>query len=112
MRYSSDDFFEEFTLPKKKKNKLKVKKNDYAGNEGSRMFPKKIHQDKEQLYSELLQLKKSLNEITEENIKLKTRNSILEKENQKMTKYLESAVEKNARVNSNIHLSYGQTRAT
>lgn len=42
-------------------------------------MPKKIFQDKERLYSEGLQLKQKLNEFEQENTRLKTRISILEK---------------------------------
>lgn len=49
-------------------------------NDFSRLLPKKIMQDKERLYSEGLQLKQNLNQVLEENTRLKTKVSILEKE--------------------------------
>jgi hypothetical protein len=52
-------------------------------------MPKKIHQDKERLYSELLQVKLRLNEVVEDNIKLKTRITVLEKERDKLTKAID-----------------------
>jgi regulator of replication initiation timing len=52
-------------------------KPDLTSHDFSRILPKKIHQDKERLYSETLQLKQSLNEVMEENIRLKTKISIL-----------------------------------
>ena len=66
-------------------------KPDLTSHDFSRILPKKIHQDKERLYSETLQLKQSLNDLTEENIRLKTKISILEKEKSRMGKYLETA---------------------
>jgi regulator of replication initiation timing len=52
-------------------------KPDLTTHEFARILPKKIPQDKERLYSEALQLKQNLNEIMEENIRLKTKISIL-----------------------------------
>lgn len=66
-------------------------KPDLTSHDFSRILPKKIHQDKERLYSETLQLKQSVNDLTEENIRLKTKISILEKEKSRMGKYLENA---------------------
>lgn len=63
-------------------------KPDLTSHDFSRILPKKIHQDKERLYSETLQLKQSVNDLTEENIRLKTKISILEKEKNRMGKYL------------------------
>lgn len=63
-------------------------KPDLTSHDFSRILPKKIHQDKERLYSETLQLKQSVNDLTEENIRLKTKISILEKEKSRMGKYL------------------------
>ena len=40
------------------------------------------------LINKLLQLKQALNELMEDNVKLKTRISILEKEKDKMNKYI------------------------
>lgn len=68
-------------------------KPDLTTHEFARILPKKIPQDKERLYSEALQLKQNLNEIMEENIRLKTKISILEKEKDKMNRYLETAPE-------------------
>ena len=68
-------------------------KPDLTTHDFARILPKKIHQDKERLYSEALQLKQSLNEVVEENIRLKTKISILQKEKDKMNRYLETAPE-------------------
>jgi hypothetical protein len=54
-------------------------KPDFTTNDFARLMPKKIHQDKERLYSELLQLKQNLNDTLEENTRLKTKVAILEK---------------------------------
>lgn len=59
----------------------------------TRILPKNIYQDKERLYSEALQLKQNMNELQQQNIRLKTKISILEKESDKMNKYLENAPE-------------------
>ena len=44
------------------------------------MLPRRINHDKEQLYSDTLKLKDALNDKMDENMKLKTKISILEKE--------------------------------
>jgi|688.fasta_scaffold626075_2 hypothetical protein len=59
------------------KKQVVIMKPDLTSHDFSRILPKKIHQDKERLYSETLQLKQSLNEVMEENIRLKTKISIL-----------------------------------
>jgi hypothetical protein len=48
-------------------------------NDLSRLLPKKIHHDKEQLYHENLQLKNSLNEVNEENLRLKTKIALIQR---------------------------------
>lgn len=52
-------------------------KPDLTTHDFARILPKKIHQDKERLYSEALQLKQTVNELMEENVRLKTKISIL-----------------------------------
>lgn len=59
------------------KKQVVLMKPDLTSHDFSRILPKKIHQDKERLYSETLQLKQSVNDLTEENIRLKTKISIL-----------------------------------
>jgi hypothetical protein len=51
-----------------------------SSNDLSRLMPKKILQDKEQLYHETLQLKNNLNEVNEENIRLRTKVALLQRE--------------------------------
>lgn len=65
-------------------------KPDLTTHDFARILPKKIHQDKERLYSEALQLKQTVNELMEENVRLKTKISILEKEKDKMNRYIDS----------------------
>jgi hypothetical protein len=50
---------------------------DLTTNDFARILPKKIYQDKERLYSEALQLKQNLNEAIDENMRLKTKITIL-----------------------------------
>ena len=57
-----------------------------TSNDLSRLLPKRIPHEKERLYYETLQLKTSLNDITEENVRLKTKVAILEREKEKMGK--------------------------
>ncbi len=66
-------------------------KPDFTTNDFARLMPKKIHQDKERLYSELLQLKQNLNDTLEENTRLKTKVAILEKQKDKMTRFIDSS---------------------
>ena len=68
-------------------------KPDLTTHDFARILPKKIHQDKERLYSEALQLKQTVNELMEENMRLKTKASILEKEKDKMNRYIDSTSE-------------------
>jgi regulator of replication initiation timing len=80
-------------------------KPDMTTHDFARILPKKIPQDKERLYSEALQLKQSLNEVLEENVRLKTKISILEKEKDKMNKFIDHAPEvSNNRGNSRLQL--------
>lgn len=46
------------------KKNVVLMKPDLTSHDFSRILPKKIHQDKERLYSETLQLKQSLNDLT------------------------------------------------
>jgi hypothetical protein len=62
------------------------------------MLPKKITHDKERLYCEALNLKNNLNEITEENLRLKTRVAILEREKDKLQRDDRPTVGKNATI--------------
>lgn len=50
-----------------------------VSNDLSRLLPKKIHHDKEQLYYDNMQLKTNLNEINEENLRLKTKIALMQK---------------------------------
>jgi hypothetical protein len=61
------------------RKQVAIMKPDLTTHDFSRILPKKIHQDKERLYSETLQLKQSINELTEENMRLKTKLSVIEK---------------------------------
>jgi hypothetical protein len=61
----------------------------------SRMLPKKMYQDKESLYSEGLHLKQKFNEVHDENVKLKTRVSVLKKEKDQLSRVIEEEVEVN-----------------
>ena len=65
-----------------------------ASNDLSRMLPKKIQQDKERLYCETLQLKTNLNEITEENLRLKTKLATLQKEKDRLNRTDEPSIAK------------------
>ena len=56
-----------------------------TSNDLSRLLPKRIPHEKERLYYETLQLKTSLNDITE-NVRLKTKVAILEREKERMGK--------------------------
>ena len=87
-------------------------KPDLTTHDFARVLPKKINQDKERLYSELLQMKQSLNEVMDENVRLKTRISILEKEKDKMNRYIETAPEgaHSSKANSRINI-YGSRAA-
>lgn len=68
-------------------------KPDLTTHDFARILPKKIHQDKERLYSEALQLKQTVNELMEENVRLKTKISILQKEKDKINRYMDSTTE-------------------
>jgi hypothetical protein len=64
-----------------------------ATGEFTRIMPKHIYQDKERLYSEALQLKRShwsytenMHDIIDENMKLKTKIAVLEREKEKLSK--------------------------
>jgi hypothetical protein len=57
-----------------------------VSNDLSRLLPKKIHHDKEQLYHENLQLKASLNEVNEENMRLKTKIALYQREKDRLHK--------------------------
>lgn len=70
---------------------VKIMRPDFTTNDFGRIMPKKIHQDKERLYSEALQLKQSLNETIEQNTRLRTKIAILEKEKDKMNRFIESS---------------------
>jgi hypothetical protein len=59
------------------KKAIRLMRPDLTTHDFSRILPRKIHQDKERLYSEALQLKQTLNEVAEENVRLKTKISIL-----------------------------------
>ena len=76
---SADDINEQSVISKsnQQRKQVKIMKPDLTTHDFARILPKKIHQDKERLYSEALQLKQSLNEVVEENIRLKTKISIL-----------------------------------
>ena len=72
------------------RKQIKIMKPDLTTHDFARILPKKIHQDKERLYSEALQLKQTVNDLVEENMRLKTKISILEKEKDKMNRYIDS----------------------
>lgn len=75
-----------------------------ASNDLSRLLPKKIQQDKERLYCETLQLKTNLNEISEENLRLKTKIATLQKEKDRLNKTEEPTLGKGKSANfSNLH---------
>lgn len=75
-------------------------------------MPKNIYQDKERLYSDALTLKKAMNEISEENVKLKTRISILEREKDKMNRYLETVTESTHKTQSRMKILSGQNKGS
>lgn len=89
---SFSDFKEESELHPHHKHgnrkQVKLLKPDLTTNDFTRIMPKKIYHDKERLYSEALQLKEQINKVTEENVRLKTRITILEKEKSKLNRYL------------------------
>jgi hypothetical protein len=89
---SSADDINDHSMIKQGNNRKAVKfvRPDLTTHDFARILPKRIQQDKERLYSEALHLKQNLNEIMEENIRLKTKITILEKEKDKMNKYLET----------------------
>jgi hypothetical protein len=68
-----------------------------ASNDFSRLLPKRILHDKERLYYETLQLKTSLNEVAEENLRLKTKVAILEKEKERLHRTDEVALRRGGR---------------
>ena len=92
------------------RNKVKIMKPDLTTNDFARVMPKKIYQDKERLYSEGLQLKQAVNELMEDNVKLKTRISILEKEKDKMNRYIESISENANKAQSRINVYSGSIK--
>jgi hypothetical protein len=55
-------------------------KPDLTTNDFSRILPRKMYKDKERLYSEGLQLKQAYNDVTQENVRLKTQISMMQKE--------------------------------
>ena len=59
---------------------MKIIRPDLTTNDFGRILPRKMYKDKERLYSEGLQLKQAINEISEENVRLKTQVSVLERE--------------------------------
>ena len=59
------------------RKQVKLMRPDLTTNDFARILPKKIYQDKERLYSEALQLKQNLNEAIDENMRLKTKITIL-----------------------------------
>jgi hypothetical protein len=54
-------------------------KPDLTTNDFARILPRKMYKDKERLYSEGLQLKQAYNDVTQENVRLKTQISMLQK---------------------------------
>lgn len=62
-----------------------------------KIIPKNIRKEKEKLYEDMLHMKETLNNISDENTRLKVRNNQLEKENQKLSKIIEG-VEKGQNV--------------
>ena len=87
-------------------------KPDLTTNDFARIMPKKIYQDKERLYSEGLQLKQALNDTMDENIRLKTKIAILEKEKDKMNRYMETAAENSNKVQSRINVYAGSIKGS
>lgn len=71
-----------------------------TSNDLSRLLPKRIQQDKEKLYCETLQLKSLLNEMGEENLRLKTKVAILEKEKERIRKSEDMRVPSRGTLNS------------
>jgi hypothetical protein len=57
-----------------------------ASNDLTRLLPKKIQHDKERLYCETLQLKTNLNEVSEENLRLKTKIATLQREKDRLNR--------------------------
>ena len=56
-----------------------------------RLRPRNIQQDKERLYGETLQLKQMVNGLREENLRLKTKVSNLEKEAAKFERMIQES---------------------
>jgi len=57
----------------------------------SRLKPRNIPQDKERLYEETLHLKQTVNSLREDNLKLRTKVSNLEKEANKFERMIQEA---------------------
>jgi SpoVK/Ycf46/Vps4 family AAA+-type ATPase len=99
-------------VQKERRKQVKIVRPDLTTHDFARILPRKIQQDKERLYSEALQLKQVLNELSEENTRLKTKVSILEREKEKMSKFVASSdgIGKVSRINayqtrnSEVHL--------
>lgn len=68
-------------------------KPDLTTHDFARILPRRIQQDKERLYSEALQLKQALHEVAEENVRLKTKISVIEREKEKLNRFVETAPE-------------------
>lgn len=69
-----------------------------------KMVPKKISLEKERLYEDTLHLKTNINQLVEENLKLKSRNQQLERDLGRLTKTLESM---SGQGNANIYGARG-----
>ncbi len=66
-------------------------KPDLTTHDFARILPRRIQQDKERLYSEGLQLKQALHEVAEENVRLKTKIAVIEREKEKLGRFVETA---------------------
>ena len=60
-----------------------------SGNEHARVMPTNFYHDNEHLYSQAIKLKQRTNATLDENVKLKTRITLLEKENSKLMRVIE-----------------------
>ena len=104
-QYSVEDANEQSNIQRHQNRKqVKLMRPDLTTHDFARILPRKIQQDKERLYSEALQLKQSMNELAEENIRLKTKISILEREKDKMNKFMDTAPESIGNKGSRINI--------
>lgn len=79
---SRDQIFQQNAQRKSRAVKL-------SSNEHARIMPTTFYHDNEQLYSEAIKLKQRTNATLDENVKLKTRIAVLEKEKSKLLLFIQ-----------------------